>query len=142
MLRSPLRRQYFIAASMLFLTQLPLPALAGFRVCNQTLDVVNIAVGNWDHDGWETSGWWVAGPNQCAEVIEADLSARYVYVYAQDVFRNPMFDGDTIMCVDAAEFRIRGKEDCLQRGKIAARFREVDTQNAKAWTFNIVTLAQ
>jgi len=108
---------------------------ANFQVCNQTLDVVNVAVGAYDTDAWETSGWWTVGPNQCANVIEDTLTSRFIYVYARDVFNQSMLPGETTLCVDSGEFRIRGREDCLIRGHIAARFHEVDTRRSERWTF-------
>lgn len=131
----------FLGFFALFLPFFPNPSFANFKVCNQTLDVVNVAIGQWDHEEWETSGWWIVGPNQCANVIEEALFARYVYVYARDVFNQSMFDGDTQMCIDTGEFRIRNQQDCLQRGKIAAQFLEIDTRRSERWTFNIVAPA-
>ncbi|MQQ10633.1 DUF1036 domain-containing protein [Epibacterium sp. SM1979] len=140
MSRRPLKRRHFFVIFTFFLTHFPQQTHASLRICNQTLDVVNIAIGQWDLQAWVTSGWWVVGPNQCADVIETDLTSRFVYVYAQDVFRNPMFEGDTAMCVDNGEFRIESRDNCLQRGKIAADFREIDTGNSPHWTFNIIAL--
>jgi len=97
-----------------------------------------VAIGQWDYDEWETSGWWTVGPNQCANVVEDPLNARYVYVYARDVFNRSLFEGDTTMCVEAGEFRLRGAKDCLIRGKIVANFAEVDTHRSERWTFFIV----
>jgi uncharacterized membrane protein len=136
--RIPLKLWQKFAALALFPALFATQAKANFQVCNQTLDVINVAVGQWDVDVWETSGWWIIGPNQCANVIEETLQARYVYVYARDVFNNSMFEGGTTMCIGQEEFRIRGQENCLRRGKIAARFQEVDTRRSERWTFNIV----
>ena len=113
----------------------PGPARASFSFCNQTLDVANVAVGVFDEEAFETSGWWVVGPNQCAEVIGHRLKARYVYVFAQDVFGRVLLEGATPMCVDAGRFEIRGEADCLVRGFAGGRFHEVDTQQSESWTF-------
>jgi len=120
----------------------PTTVWANFQFCNQTLDVVNVAIGIYDADAWETAGWWTVGPNQCANVIEDTLTSRYVYVYARDVFNTSMLPGDTTMCVDQGEFRIRGREDCLIRGHISARFQEVDTRRSEGWTFFLRASAQ
>lgn len=117
-------------------------AQANFQVCNQTFDVVNVAIGYYDLDAWETSGWWTVGPNQCANVIEETLTSRYVYVYARDVFNTSMFQGQTVLCIDRDEFRIRGREDCLIRGFVPARFHEVDTRRSERWTFFLRALSQ
>lgn len=115
------------------------PALASaqFSVCNQTFDVVNVAIGQYDRDVFETSGWWTIGPNQCASVIDTDLTARFIYVFAQDVFGRVVLSGSTPMCVAPGRFAIRGETDCLVRGYIEARFYEVDTLRTERWTLFI-----
>lgn len=110
------------------------PARAEFTVCNQTLDVVNVALGQ-EVDGlFQTDGWWTVGANRCVNVIRDELANRYIYVYATDVFGNAILEGGTEMCIDRRRFTIRGIEDCWQRGHIAARFREVDTLQQARWT--------
>lgn len=110
-------------------------ARAEFTVCNQTLDVVNLAVGQ-DIDGtFQTDGWWTIGANHCVDVLREELSNRYVYVYATDVFGHAILEGSTGMCVEKRRFTIRGIDDCWQRGHILARFLEVDTLEQIRWTF-------
>ena len=74
-------------------------ARAEFTVCNQTLDVVNLAIGQEVHEGseliWQTEGWWTVGANQCAKVIRDELVSRFIYVYATDVFGQPLLNGTT-----------------------------------------------
>ena len=124
-----------VFAIFLLISLFPRPAQANFQVCNQTLDVVNVAVGVWDVDAWQTEGWWTVGPNQCANVIEETLTSRFVYVFVRDVFNKTMLEGTTSLCIDPDEFVIRGREDCLIRGHVAARFHEVDTRASERWTF-------
>ena len=112
----------------------PNAAHANFQVCNQTLDVANVAIGLYSVDAWETSGWWTVGPNQCANVIEGTLTSRYIYLYARDVFNKTMLPGTVSLCLDPEEFRITGKEDCIIRGHLRAEFFEVDTRRSERWT--------
>lgn len=109
-------------------------ARAQFAVCNQTFDVVNVAIGQYDRNVFETTGWWTIGPNQCANVIDDQLSVRFVYVFAQDVFGKVVLSGSTRMCVGPGKFVIRGESDCILRGFIEAPFHEVDTQRTERWT--------
>ena len=111
------------------------PADAQFAVCNQTFDVVNVATGMFEDGAFVTRGWWTVGPNQCANVVQKELSARYVYVFAQDVFGKVILQGSAPMCVAPGRFEIVGDSDCLVRGFIEARFHEVDTQRTERWTF-------
>ena len=110
-------------------------AHAEFTVCNQTLDVVNLAVGQKVDDADQTDGWWTIGANQCVNVIREELTNRYIYIYATDVFGHAILTGSTEMCVDRRRFSIRGIDECWQRGHIAARFVEVDTQEQVRWTY-------
>ncbi|MBZ9870516.1 DUF1036 domain-containing protein [Mesorhizobium sp. BR1-1-9] len=110
-------------------------ARAEFTVCNQTLDVVNLAVGQKVDDADQTDGWWTIGANQCVNVIREELTNRYVYIYATDVFGHAILTGSTEMCIDRRRFSIRGIDECWQRGHIAAQFLEVDTLEQVRWTF-------
>jgi len=118
-------------------------ARAEFTVCNQTLDVVNLAVGQEVREGgeafWQTEGWWTVGANQCVKVIRDELVNRYIYVYATDVFGQPLLNGTTSMCVGTRRFVIRGDKECWVNGRIAAPFFEVDTQKTERWTLFLGT---
>ncbi|WEX11837.1 DUF1036 domain-containing protein [Chelativorans sp. AA-79] len=137
-------------AGLAFLLCLFLPAPragAAFTICNQTLDVVNVAVGQEtggvaaEDETWkfQTEGWWTVGANQCVNVIREDLVNRYIYVYATDVFWQPILSGTTDMCIESRRFAIRGIHDCWQRGHQAAKFIEVDTLEQARWTLFLTT---
>ncbi len=117
------------------------PARAEFTVCNQTLDVVNLAIGQEVDQAFQTEGWWTVGANQCADVIREELFNRFIYVYANDVFGQPVLNGTTEMCVGQARFVIRGIESCWQRGHKAVKFYEVDTQAVERWTLFLTSPA-
>lgn len=122
------------AATALALTLAAVAARAEFAICNQSFDVVNVAIGLDVGGNFQTEGWWTIGTNQCANVIKEELRSRYIYVYAQDVFGQPILDGATEMCVASKRFAITGIEDCWLRGHISAPFFEVDTQAVQRWT--------
>lgn len=113
---------------------LPGAAKAEFAVCNQSFDVVNVALGQLVDGQFQTEGWWTIGTNQCANVIKEELTNRYIYVYATDVFGQPILDGAVSMCIGAKRFVIEGIENCWERGHRAAMFHEVDTQATVRWT--------
>ena len=110
------------------------PAAAEFAVCNQSFDVVNVAIGQDVAGEFQTEGWWTIGPNQCANVIKEELASRYIYLYAQDVFGQPILNGTTQMCISPRKFSIRGINECWSRGDISAGFIEVDTLKTQRWT--------
>ena len=114
----------------------PTAARAEFTVCNQSLDVVNVAVGQKvDNNLFQTDGWWTVGADQCVNLIREKLKNRYVYVYATDVFGHAILNGSTDMCIERRRFTIRGIDDCWLRGHIAAAFYEVDTRDQPRWNF-------
>jgi uncharacterized membrane protein len=114
------------------------PASAQFAVCNQTLDALNLAVAKAATDGTIVSeGWWTVGANRCVDVIKDELANKYIYVYATDVFGQPIFAGDFSgfdMCVAPKRFTIEGTDSCWQRGFEKVRFMEVDTKDQVRWT--------
>lgn len=130
------------SASFCCLLLLLAPARAQFAICNQTLDMVNVAIGYDRGTGGADSGpvfvsegWWTIGPNQCASVIRTPLSSRYIYVHAQDALGRVILGGEEItMCIQPAKFVIEGFEDCWMRGLIAAPVQTVDTLRAARWT--------
>ncbi|EBA05753.1 DUF1036 domain-containing protein [Sagittula stellata] len=130
-----LLRLFSAGCAVIFLSSTQ--AAAQFAVCNQTLNVLNVAVGRYAYENFTTSGWWTVGPNRCANVIDRVLDVRYVYVFAQDVFGKEIMRGATPMCIDTKRFDIVGEEDCLLRGYLEARFHEVDTFKSERWTLFI-----
>lgn len=122
------------ALAAVILSAVPAAVRAQFAVCNQTFDVVNVAVGAFEDEAFRTRGWWTIGPNQCANVIQDVLAARYVYVFAQDVFGKTILSGSAPMCIAPDRFEIVGEADCLVRGFLEARFHEVDTLRTERWT--------
>lgn len=103
-------------------------------VCNQSLDILNVSLGYEETGEFQTEGWWSVGANRCSEVIREPLGSRYYYIYAEDVFGQPVLAGDVSACVDVAKFSIRGTEECWVRGHRTVDYLEVDTQSQQRWT--------
>ncbi|MDR3473152.1 MAG: DUF1036 domain-containing protein [Devosia sp.] len=113
------------------------PAYADLRVCNQTADPVSIALGYRAERGWQSEGWWVAAPSQCATVFQGNLNSRFFYLFAADDIGGGAWDGSVYMCTRDDSFTIFGVEDCLARGYERTGFFEVDTQNKSDWTLQL-----
>lgn len=107
------------------------------RVCNQTANPVSIALGYRADRGWQSEGWWVAGPNECKTVYSGKLDARYYYIYAADDIGGGSWDGNNYMCTRDETFTIFGVEDCLARGYERTGFFEIDTQNRSNWMLQL-----
>lgn len=113
------------------------PAYADLRVCNQTGNDVSIALGYRAERGWQSEGWWVAPPTQCATVYQGNLNARFFYLYVADDIGGGAWDGSVFMCTRDESFTIFGVEDCLARGYERTGFFEVDTQSRADWTLQL-----
>ncbi|RUT34608.1 DUF1036 domain-containing protein [Arsenicitalea aurantiaca] len=113
------------------------PAMADLRVCNETPNPVSIALGYRAERGWQSEGWWVAPPTQCATVFQGDLNSRFFYLFVADDIGGGAWDGSVFMCTRDETFTIFGVEDCLARGYERTGFFEVDTQNRTDWTLQL-----
>src|SRR5881397_3583065 len=113
------------------------PAVADFRLCNNTTSRVGIAIGYKDGDGWTTEGWWNLAGRSCDTLLKGALVARFYYIYAVDYDRGGEWSGQAYMCSRDKEFTIRGIEDCLARGYDRTGFFEVDTGEQRAWTVQL-----
>lgn len=118
-----------IAAPLWFAT----PALADFRVCNATQNLVGVAIGYRANDGWKTEGWWQIEGSTCKTLIEGPLSSRFYYLYAEDAERGGRWDGPINMCIAKEPFKIAGVTDCYARGFERAGFQEYDTGEQSSW---------
>ena len=120
---------------LMLLSWTPGPASAEFRVCNQTLNLFNVAIGRpVGNNLFETEGWWTLAANSCTSPIKEPLEASYVYLYGTDIYGEPAIVGSTEMCVSDKQFTIPDQKDCWVRGFRQVRFLEVDTKNATSWT--------
>lgn len=118
----------------LLLSVLQQPTHAEFRVCNQTLNLYNVAVGFAKGEEFHTEGWWAVTGNSCVSIIKKPLTNRYIYLYVTNTYGSPAIDGDTLMCVDRIKFSILGTEECWQRGYERVGFTEIDTRDFDNWT--------
>ena len=131
------RRTCPIAAIAAVLLLSASPALADFRLCNNTGSRVGIALGYKDAEGWTTEGWWNVPSRTCETLLRGALVARYYYIYAVDYDRGGEWSGRAFMCSREKEFTIRGIGDCLARGYDRTGFFEVDTGEQRAWTVQL-----
>lgn len=128
------REKAMLGAAILLAMAGASPARAQFAVCNQTFDVLNVAIATPSAGTFQSEGWWTIGANRCVNVIKKELTNRFIYVYATDVFGQPILSGKQTMCIGPKRFLITGPDSCWQRGHKQARFAEVDTQAVERWT--------
>lgn len=127
---------------MALLAASALPALADFRLCNNTGSRVGVAIGYKDKEGWVTEGWWNVAPRTCQTLLDGQLVARYYYIYAVDYDRGGEWSGHAYMCSRDKEFTIRGINDCLARGYDVTGYFEVDTREQRSWTMQLTDNAE
>ena len=109
------------------------PALADFRVCNATQNLVGVAIGYRAKAGWVSEGWWRVEASSCKTLIQGPLSSRFYYLYAEDADHGGRWHGPVDMCVANDAFKIAGVNDCFARGFQRAGFKEYDTGKQSSW---------
>lgn len=113
------------------------PAHAELRVCNQTSNLISVALGYRAERGWMSEGWWQTPPGDCRVLYQGDLQSRFYYLHAVDDIGGGSWAGEIFMCTRDETFTIFGVEDCLARGYERTGFFEVDTQNRTDWTLQL-----
>ena len=117
------------------------PAHADLRLCNETTNLVSVALGYRAERGWMSEGWWQAPPGDCRVLYQGDLERRFYYLFAVDDIGGGAWDGSVFMCTRDETFTIFGVEDCLARGYERTGFFEIDTQNRTDWTMQLTDSA-
>ncbi|GLQ56891.1 DUF1036 domain-containing protein [Devosia nitrariae] len=113
------------------------PARADLRVCNETGNLVSVALGYRAERGWQSEGWWQTPPGNCRVLYQGDLARSYYYVYAADDIGGGDWGGSFFMCTRDETFTIFGVEDCLARGYERTGFFEINTQGKTEWTLQL-----
>ena len=130
-----------IGAMLASLAFFATPAYADLRVCNESSNLVSVALGYRAERGWMSEGWWQAGPGDCRVLYQGDLERRFYYLFAVDDIGGGAWDGSVFMCTRDETFTIFGVEDCLARGYERTGFFEIDTQNRTDWTLQLTESA-
>ncbi len=117
-------------------------ALADLKLCNKTPNLVGVALGYKDQQGWASEGWWNVEPNVCQTLLEGPLIARYYYIFAIDYKAGGSWGGTAMMCTKEKLFTIRGIKDCEKRKAKRTGFYEVDTGEELDWSISITSAAK
>ena len=113
------------------------PALADFKMCNNTESRVGVALGYKDQEGWASEGWWTIEPQKCLTLLKGNLIAKYYYVFAVDYEKGGSWGGKAMLCTRDKVFTIRGTDNCVERGYQKTGFFEVDTGEETDWTVSL-----
>ncbi|MCX2722917.1 DUF1036 domain-containing protein [Roseibium salinum] len=113
---------------------IPRAAEAGLRVCNGSVDLVNVAIGYETDEGLRTEGWWTITSNACSQIIQEPLSSARYYLHVADGFSESRLAGDITLCIREEKFVLYDGDQCWQRGLIEADFFQIETEGAPDWT--------
>ncbi|POF29273.1 DUF1036 domain-containing protein [Roseibium marinum] len=112
----------------------PSVAEAGLRVCNGSVDLVNVAIGYETDEGVRTEGWWTITSNACSQILQEALTSRRYYLHVADGFSESRLGGDITLCIREEKFVLYDGDQCWQRGLIEADFFQIETEGAQDWT--------
>lgn len=123
-------------------------ARSEFKVCNQTLNLYNVAIGvekpalaiGTNKSGmFYTEGWWTIPANACVQLMKEKLTSRYIYLYAVNIYGDDSLSGNKKLCVGSKRFLIPHPSgelpNCWVKRYQEAGFKEIDTgRDADSWT--------
>jgi uncharacterized membrane protein len=109
-------------------------AEAGLRVCNGSVDLVNVAIGYETGEGLRTEGWWTITSNACSQILSEPLKSARYYLHVADGFAESRLGGDITLCIREEKFVLYDGDQCWQRGLIEADFFQIETGGAEDWT--------
>lgn len=81
-------------------------APAGYTVCNDTQDVLLVALGQRDRGKALSRGWWTVAGGACARAITTPLASEKVWVLAQRKSGGTLVGGAQRFCTTAVPFEI------------------------------------
>lgn len=113
------------------------PALADYRLCNETSYVLEAAIATQDRGGWETQGWLRIDPGDCAVALPGPVSHGPYFLFAQThrahAGAQREFSGSTPFCTVSDDFLIEGRHFCALRGYDSRDFYRVTVKPGKDW---------
>ncbi|HEX4635239.1 MAG TPA: DUF1036 domain-containing protein [Rhizomicrobium sp.] len=112
-------------------------APAGYTVCNDSRDVLLVALGQVKNSKALSRGWWTVQPGACARTITAPLKSDAVYLLAQKKNGAALVSGSRKFCTTTVIFDISGAENCASRGLSEKRFAMTPTKGVAGYVAHI-----
>ena len=132
-------RKLFIAglgAAALFVVAAahPAPALADFKICNQSGEKISVAIAYHDRDAdnWVSRGWWNLDAGECKTPLAGDLKDKYYYLYGDG--DQHYWSGEHSFCVDNSNKFTLNEADTTCSYDYEGFF-EIDTGDATGYTY-------
>ena len=112
-------------------------APAGYTVCNESRDVLLVALGQMERAKPVSRGWWTVQPGACAKTVTAPLKANAVYLLAQKRGGGPVVTGTKTFCTTPVIFEITGAQNCAARGLTESGFAVTATKGVTGYVAHI-----
>jgi uncharacterized membrane protein len=112
-------------------------APAGYTVCNDSRDILLVALGQMERGQAVSRGWWTVQPAACARAITAPLNTDSVFLLAQKKNGAALAGGAQPFCTTATAFEIRGAENCAGRGYGQSGFAPTQTRGLSGYVAHI-----
>ena len=115
-------------------------AKRGFFFCNKAEAPVWSAIAYREgEDLYESKGWWLVDPGDCAKILKGELAQDHYYVFGVvDQGRNEkrLSGGDKAFCTNAVRFEIVNDAPCANQDYDEAVFRRINVGGASTATFD------
>ena len=112
-------------------------APAGYAACNETRDVLLLALGHIEGGKLVSRGWWTVQPGACAKAVTAPLNTDAVYLLALRKSGGALVGGGMHFCTTVAAFEIKGVDNCSGRGLADNGFAATPTKGASGYVAHI-----
>ena len=112
-------------------------APAGYTACNETRDVLLLALGQVEGGKPVSRGWWTVQPGACAKAVTTPLNTDAVYLLALRKSGGTVVGGGMHFCTTAAAFEIKGADNCSGRGLADNGFATTPTKGVSGYVAHI-----
>ena len=112
-------------------------APAGYTACNETRDVLLVALGQIEGGKPVSRGWWTVQPGACAKAVTTPLNSDAVYLLALRKGGGAVVSGSQRFCTTAAAFEIKGADNCSGRGLADSGFAATPTKGVSGYVAHI-----
>jgi uncharacterized membrane protein len=110
---------------------------AGYTVCNDTGDMVLVALAQTVKGNAAVHGWWKIEGGACARAVTTPLASDAVWLLAQKKNGGTIVGGSDPFCITAVQFDIQGRGNCAARGFSQAGFAKTDTRGRSGYVAHI-----
>jgi uncharacterized membrane protein len=106
-------------------------------VCNDSRDVLLVALGQLDGGKAVSRGWWTVAQGACARAVTTPLASDAVYLLAQRKSGGTLVGGGQRFCTTAVPFEIQGNTNCVGRGLTESGFAPTQTRGLSGYVAHI-----